>query len=50
MPQNKMAEFFFTSFKGKGQERIKNVHLASNPCRLNYKGKELVFSRYNFFE
>jgi hypothetical protein len=36
--------------KGTGPDRIKNLTLASNPCRLSYHGKEIIISRYNFFE
>lgn len=50
MPMPAMSEFLFKEFIGKRPDVIKNVQFGSNPCRLNYKGKEILLSRYNYFE
>lgn len=50
MPTFKLSDFFLQGFKGNGPSRIKNVMLASNPMRMSYRGKQIVFSRYNYFK
>lgn len=36
--------------KGTGPSRLKQVTLATNPFRLSYYGKEIVFARYSFLK
>ena len=50
MPCLQFQEFFLSSFKGNGPQRIKNISVATNPLRLSYYGKEIVIARYNFFK
>ena len=50
MPCLQFQDFFLTSFKGNGPQRIKNISVATNPFRLSYYGKEIVVSRYNYFK
>jgi DNA polymerase alpha/epsilon subunit B len=49
MPNTKLSESLISSMKGTGPMRIKNLRLATNPCRISFMGKEVVLSRYNFF-
>mmetsp|Transcript_42329 Transcript_42329/g.31005 ORF Transcript_42329/g.31005 Transcript_42329/m.31005 type:complete len:88 (-) Transcript_42329:334-597(-) len=49
MPCLKMPEFFLSGMKGTGPQSIKNITLATNPFRISYYGKELVFSKYNYY-
>jgi hypothetical protein len=52
MPCMPLAEYFLTGPRSQiGNQRIlKNVTMASNPFRMSYYGKEIVFSRYNYFK
>lgn len=50
MPMPALSEFLFKDFIGKRPEVIKNVQFGTNPSRLSYKGKEILLSRYNYFE
>lgn len=48
LPSFKLSDFFVDAFRGKTQ-RIKKVIAASNPMRISFRGKEMVFCRYNYF-
>ena len=48
-PMVKLSENLIQLMKGNGPGRIKNLHLCTNPCRLSFRGKEMVFSRFNYF-
>jgi hypothetical protein len=50
MPSFKLSEHLIEGFKGKGPNRIKKIMLASNPMRMSFRGKEMVFCRYNYFK
>jgi len=50
MPMPALAESLFKDFVGKRPDVIKHTAFGTNPCRLNYKGKEILLSRYNYFE
>jgi hypothetical protein len=52
MPGLTLSEHLFAGFKGAGPKssRITNVTLASNPFRISYCGKQIVLSRFNYFE
>ena len=52
MPGLSLSEHLFAGFKGAGPKssRIANVSLASNPFRISYYGKQIVLSRFNYFE
>lgn len=50
MPGFKMSDYLIEGFKGKGPQRIKKIMLATNPMRISFRGKELVFCRYNYFK
>ena len=45
-PTFKLAEFLTSGLKGK----IKNFTLATNPLRISYKGKEMIFSRFDYLK
>jgi hypothetical protein len=49
MPGFKISDFFLDGFRGKGN-KIKKVIQATNPMKINFRGKEMVFSRYNYFK
>ena len=49
-PSFKLSEFLISGFKGNGPQRIKKVQLATNPMRMSFRGKEMVFCRYNYFK
>jgi hypothetical protein len=49
-PNFKLSDYLIEGFKGKGINRIKKIMLASNPMRISFKGKEMVFCRYNYFK
>lgn len=46
LPSFKLADFLVSGLKGK----IKNFTLATNPMRLSYRGKEIVFSRFDYLK
>lgn len=48
LPSFKLSDFFIDAFRGKTQ-RIKKVVAASNPMKISFRGKEMVFCRYNYF-
>ena len=50
MPSFKLSDYFLQGFKGNGPNRVKKVMLATNPMRISFRGKELVFARYNYFK
>ena len=50
MPNLKFSEHLLENFKGHGPSRIKKVTVATNPMRMSYRGKEMVFCRYNYFK
>ena len=50
MPCMKLSEHFLSGFKGTGPSRIKNLTLATNPCRISYYGQEIVIAKYSFFK
>lgn len=50
MPTFKISEYMVQGFKGNGPGRIKNVLLSTNPMRMSFRGKQLVFCRYNYFK
>ena len=50
MPSFKLSDHFISGLKGNGPNRLKKVMLATNPMRLSFKGKEMVFARYDYFE
>jgi len=50
MPGFKMSEYLMEGFKGKGSQKIKNITMATNPMRLSFRGKQIVFSRYDYFK
>jgi len=50
MPSFKLSDYFLQGFKGNGPNRVKNTMLATNPMRISFRGKELVFCRYNYFK
>ena len=50
MPGFKMSDYLIEGFKGKGPQRIKKIMLATNPMRMSFRGKEMVFCRYNYFK
>jgi len=39
------GEFLFESL-----DKLKNVKLAPNPCKINFLGKEIIVSRYNYLK
>ena len=49
MPSFKLSEYFVSGIRGNGPNRLKKVMLGTNPMRMNLRGKELVFSRYDYF-
>jgi hypothetical protein len=50
MPGTKLSEFFISTMKGIGPNRIKNLTIGTNPIRLNFYGKEIVISKYSFYK
>lgn len=50
MPNFKLSEYLITGMKGNGPQRIKKIMLATNPMKISFRGKEIVFSRYNYFK
>ena len=50
MPSFKLSDYFLQGFKGTGANRVKKTMLATNPMRISFRGKELVFARYNYFK
>ena len=48
MPTFKMSDHLISGIKGHG--KIQNITLATNPMRLSFRGKEIVFSRYDYFK
>ena len=48
MPAFKMSDYLISGMKGHG--KIQNITLATNPMRLSFRGKEIVFSRYDYFK
>ena len=50
LPTFKLSDFFLQGFKGNGPSRIKKIMLATNPMRMSFRGKQIVFSRYNYFK
>ena len=49
MPGFQMSNFFLEAFKGK-TNRIKKVVSATNPMRMSFRGKQMVFCRFNYFK
>ena len=49
-PNFKLSDFLVNGMKGIGPQRIKKVMLATNPMRISFRGKEIVFCRYNYFK
>ena len=49
-PSFKLSELFMQGFKGSGPNKIKNVMLGTNPMKISFRGKEVVFARYNYFK
>ena len=49
-PNFKLSDFLVHGMKGIGPQRIKKVMLATNPMRISFRGKEIVFCRYNYFK
>jgi len=49
MPGFQLSDYFAVGFKGK-QNKIKKVTLASNPMRISFRGKQMVFCRFNYFK
>lgn len=50
MPSFKLSEYLFSGIKGNGPNRLKKVMLATNPMRMSFRGKEIVFCRYDYFK
>merc|ERR1711935_198175 len=50
LPSFKLSDFFLQGFKGNGPNRIKKITLATNPMKISFRGKQIVFSRYNYFK
>jgi hypothetical protein len=50
MPTFKISDFLVSGIKGIGPNRLKKVMLGTNPMRLSFRGKEIVFSRYDYFK
>ena len=50
MPSFKLSDYLVSSLKANGPNRLKKVMLATNPMRLSFRGKEFVFSRYDYFK
>jgi hypothetical protein len=49
-PNFKLSEYLTNAFRGLGAQRIKKVMVATNPMRISFRGKEIVFCRYNYFK
>jgi hypothetical protein len=49
-PNFKLSDYLTNGMKGIGPNRIKKVMLATNPMRISFRGKEIVFCRYNYFK
>lgn len=52
LPGMQLSETLFAGFKGNGplENRIQNVRLATNPCRISFFGKQIVISRFDYFK
>jgi hypothetical protein len=50
MPSFKLSEHFASGLKGNGPNRLKKVMLATNPMRMSFRGKEMVFCRFDYFK
>lgn len=48
MPSFKMSDYLISGIKGHG--KIQNITMGTNPMRLSFRGKEIVFSRYDYFK
>lgn len=49
MPSFKLSDHLISGLKGNGPNRLKKVMLGTNPMRMNLRGKELVFCRFDYF-
>ena len=50
LPNFHLSEYLIAGMKGNGPQRIKKILLATNPMRMSFRGKEIVFCRYNYFK
>jgi hypothetical protein len=50
MPSFKLSESLISGMKGNGPARIKKLILGTNPMRLSFRGKEVVFCRYDYLK
>jgi hypothetical protein len=50
MPSFKLSDCLFSGMKGNGPGRIKKVIQGTNPMRMSFKGKEIVFCRYDYLK
>ena len=50
MPTIQLSEQMIKSMKGRAPDHIKKIELASNPLRISFRGKEIIFCRYNYFK
>ena len=52
LPQDTLADMFVDAFRGANlnalQSKIKKVTLGTNPMRISFHGKQIVFCRYDF--
>jgi hypothetical protein len=46
LPNFKLPDYLLSGLKGK----LKKVISATNPMRISFRGKEIVFSRYDYFK
>ena len=50
MPSFKLPDSLFSRMKGNGPGSIKKLMFGTNPMRISFRGKEVVFSRYDYLK
>jgi hypothetical protein len=50
MPSFKLSDSLLSRMKGNGPGSIKKLMFGTNPMRISFRGKEVVFCRYDYLK